>query len=113
MNQHNQRPLLCNALKVPRFGLLVLIHNCLMPTNLITATLKYFSQSGKSAFITYASNPFSMDSACGYVSAQPILNLEPGNTFEMPANPIAKPMIDESGEPMLTKAGVQRMKLCW
>ena len=84
-----------------------------MPTQLITATLKYFSQSKKSAFITYASNPFSMDSACGYVNAQPILNLEPGNTFEMPANPILKPMIDESGEPMVTKLGVQRIKLCW
>ena len=84
-----------------------------MKTPFITATLKYFSQSGKSAFITFASNPFSMESACGYINAQPISNLEPGATFKMPANPILKPMIDENGEPMCTKNGEPRMKLCW
>ena len=84
-----------------------------METNLITATLKYFSQSGKSAFITTASNPFSMDSIAGYVNASSISNLEPGATFKMPAGFTLKPMINEDGEPFTTKSGDVRMKFVW
>ena len=71
-------------LKYPVLVVLVLIQFCVMETKLITATLKYFSKSGNSAFITTKSNPFSMDSICGYILADPISNLEPGATFEIP-----------------------------
>tara|TARA_B100000482_G_C12327604_1_gene187418 strand:+ start:122 stop:376 length:255 start_codon:yes stop_codon:yes gene_type:complete len=84
-----------------------------MENNLITATLKYFSQSGKSAFITTASNPFSMDSIAGYVNASSILNLEPGSTFKMPQGFTLKPMVNEDGEPFTTKSGEVRMKFVW
>ena len=84
-----------------------------METNLITATLKYFSQSGKSAFITTASNPFSMDSIAGYVMAEPISHLEPGSTFKMKTGFTLKPMVNEDVEPFTTKSGDVRMKFVW
>ena len=85
-----------------------------METNLITATLKYFSKSGNSAFITTKSNPFSMDSICGYILAEPILNLEPGATFKIPQGFVLKPMEDkETGEVFTTKSGEVRMKFTW
>ena len=84
-----------------------------MEPNLITATLKYFSQSGKSAFITTAANPFSMDSIAGYVKAEPISNLQPGDTFKMQTGFTLKPMTNEDGEPFTTKTGDVRMKFVW
>ena len=84
-----------------------------METKLITATLKYFSKSGNSAFITTKSNPFSMDSICGYILADPISNLEPGATFEIPQGFILKPMKDDDGVPFTTKSGDVRMKFSW
>jgi hypothetical protein len=83
-----------------------------METNLITATLKYFSKSGNSAFITTKSNPFSMDSICGYILAEPILNLEPGATFKIPQGFVLKPM-EKDGELFTTKNGEVRMKFTW
>ena len=83
-----------------------------METNLITATLKYFSKSGNSAFITTKSNPFSMDSICGYILAEPILNLEPGATFKIPQGFVLKPM-EKDGELFTTKNGDIRMKFTW
>ena len=83
-----------------------------METNLITATLKYFSKSGNSAFITTKSNPFSMDSICGYILAEPILNLEPGATFKIPQGFVLKPM-EKDGELFTTKNGDVRMKFTW
>ena len=81
--------------------------------NLVTSTLKYFSKSKKSAFITTASNPFSMDKVAGYVNASSILNLQPDDTFEMPGGFTLKPMLNEDGEPFVTKNGEVRMKFCW
>ena len=81
--------------------------------NLVTSTLKYFSKSKKSAFITTASNPFSMDKVAGYVLADSILNLEPNDTFKMPGGFTLKPMLNEDGEPFVTKNGEVRMKFVW
>ena len=84
-----------------------------MDTNLITATLKYFSKSGKSAFITTSSNAFSMDSVAGYVKSAPILNILPGDDFEMPSGFSLVQMLDEDGTPFTTKNGEVRMKFVW
>ena len=83
-----------------------------METNLITATLQYFSKSGNSAFITTKSNPFSMDSICGYILSEPILNLKPGATFKIPQGFVLKPM-EKDGELFTTKSGEVRMKFTW
>lgn len=84
-----------------------------METNLITAKLHYFSKSRKSAFITTASNPFSMDSVAGYVNASSIQDLQPDDTFDIPQGFKLKPMIDEDGIPFTTKNGEVRMKFSW
>ena len=81
-----------------------------METKFVTATLKYFSQSGNSAFITTASNPFSMNSIAGYVrNNDKISNLEPGSTFQLPTGWKLVPMVDEDGVSFTTKSGDVRM----
>tara|TARA_R100000541_G_scaffold41593_1_gene49023 strand:+ start:181 stop:450 length:270 start_codon:yes stop_codon:yes gene_type:complete len=84
-----------------------------METNLITATIQYFSKSKKTAFITASPNPFSMDSVAGYVRTTTILNQEPGSEFKIPTGFSLEPMTDEDGVPFTTKNGEVRMKFVW
>jgi|TARA_R110000772_G_scaffold35255_1_gene85095 hypothetical protein len=54
-----------------------------------------------------------MDSVAGYVKSAPILNILPGDNFEMPSGFSLVQMLDEDGTPFTTKNGEVRMKFVW
>lgn len=79
----------------------------------ITATV--IRQTNNHVLVWYKANPFSCDTAIGYVKKNSLIpeNVAAGDTFQMPANPIPFQKIDEAGNVMSTNDGEPLTFLKW
>ena len=73
------------------------------------ATLHYHSASGKSACISTKVNEFATDRTVGFVANGPTLkDQEEGFQFPLPGGWHLVPMVDEEGNPIMTKGNPEK-----
>ena len=79
-----------------------------------TVTVTLIRHTNKYSLIKYNSNPFETISTIGYVSNKDILDLKPGDTFELPKGFRVTTKEDiETGEPLSSETGQPLSFLTW
>ena len=80
-----------------------------------TITATTIRTTNNHVLIYYTVNPFSCENAIGYVKKNSLIpdDIQPKDTFQMPANPIPHQKEDEEGNIMCTKDGEPLTFLKW